>query len=148
MEFISPLAAEPGDLLVLTKPLGTQIICNAFTWLQDIDKKQKILKVVCESDILSAHEDAVKSMSRLNRMGAILMHKYKAHAATDVTGFGILGHANNLAKHQGKDISFVIDRLPVIKTVLPIAEVMNRKDKFLRGTAPETSGKYNFKSFL
>ena len=37
-------------------------------------------------------------MSRLNRNAARMMHKYDAHGATDVTGFGILEHANNLAK--------------------------------------------------
>lgn len=68
------------------------------------------------------------------------MHKYKAHAATDVTGFGILGHCQNLAKYQKAKVKFVIHTLPVIKDVLLIAQIMGAKQKFLTGTAPETSG--------
>jgi selenide,water dikinase len=41
------------------------------------------------------------------------MHKYNAHGATDVTGFGLLGHAQNLARHQKNEVSFVIHNLPV-----------------------------------
>jgi selenide,water dikinase len=58
---------------------------------------------------------AQKSMSRLNRTGAKLMQKHGAHAATDVTGFGILGHAANLASNQKEDVSFVIHTLPIIR---------------------------------
>ena len=43
---------------------------------------------------------------------AVLMHKYHSGGATDVTGFGILGHANNLAHNQREAVSFIIDVLP------------------------------------
>ena len=42
----------------------------------------------------------MESMSRLNITGATLMQKYKSHGATDITGFGVLGHAANLASNQ------------------------------------------------
>ena len=50
-----------------------------------------------------------------NRTGAKLMHKYDAHACTDVTGFGILGHAQNLVATQLKDVDFVVHTLPIIR---------------------------------
>lgn len=83
-------------------------------------------------------------MARLNKTAADLMHKYKAHGATDITGFGILGHANNLAKFQNENVKFLIHTLPVIKDTLKIAEVMGSKAKFLSGLTPETSGILTF----
>lgn len=57
---------------------------------------------------------AMESMARLNRTGARLMHKYSAKASTDVTGFGLLGHASNLAANQRAEVSFEIHTLPII----------------------------------
>ena len=51
-------------------------------------------------EVKAGYRAATLSMARLNRIGAQLMHKYGATAATDVTGFGILGHAINLAQNQ------------------------------------------------
>ena len=51
------------------------------------------------------------------------MHKYNAHAATDVTGFGILGHAQNLARNQKNAVSFVIHNLPIIAKMPNVAKV-------------------------
>lgn len=51
------------------------------------------------------------------------MHKYSAHAATDVTGFGILGHAQNLAKNQKNPVAFVIHNLPIIAKMATVAKV-------------------------
>ena len=87
-----------SDVLVLTKPLGTQVAVNAHQWLDNPDRWNKIKLVVNEDDVKKAYMRAMSSMTRLNRIGAMLMHKYNAHAATDVTGFGILGHAQNLGK--------------------------------------------------
>ncbi|KAJ8359497.1 hypothetical protein SKAU_G00160220 [Synaphobranchus kaupii] len=46
------------------------------------------------------------NMAMLNRTAAALMHTFNAHAATDITGFGILGHARNLAQQQRSDVAF------------------------------------------
>ena len=59
-------------------------------------------------------------MATLSLVGANLIQKYNAHAATDVTGFGILGHANYLAQAQKKDVTFVLNRFPVIKNLIKI----------------------------
>lgn len=69
--------AQPGDALVLTKPLGTGIIATA------------IKRGIASDGMIT---EATTIMSTLNRTAADLMLKYKAHAATDVTGYGLLGH--------------------------------------------------------
>lgn len=73
---------------------------------------------------------------------AKLMHKYDAHGCTDVTGFGILGHASNLAKIQRKEVSFVIHNLPIIKNMAAVTKVMDDDNLFnlLKGKSAETSG--------
>jgi selenide, water dikinase len=53
-------------------------------------------------------------MATLNDKSSLLLQKYKAHGATDVTGFGILGHAKNLAAAQIADVDLVIEALPII----------------------------------
>lgn len=81
----------------------------------------------------------MKSMSRLNRNGARLMHKYGAHGATDVTGFGIMGHSNNLAKNQKASVQFEIHTLPVIKDMKKIDEKITFFS-LMKGYSAETSG--------
>eukprot|EP00455_Lapot_gusevi_P001892 TRINITY_DN10723_c0_g2_i2.p1 TRINITY_DN10723_c0_g2~~TRINITY_DN10723_c0_g2_i2.p1 ORF type:complete len:170 (+),score=62.24 TRINITY_DN10723_c0_g2_i2:33-512(+) len=85
-----------------------------------------------------AYAVSMKSMSRLNRNGARLMHKYRAHAATDVTGFGLIGHAQNLASNQQELCSFRIHTLPVIRNMLPVNNIVDFKLR--TGYSAETSG--------
>lgn len=68
------------------------------------------------------------------------MHKYNAHGATDVTGFGLLGHAQNLAKHQKNEVSFVIHNLPVISKMAAVAKACGNMFQLLQGHSAETSG--------
>jgi selenide, water dikinase len=67
------------------------------------------------------------------------MHRHGAHAATDVTGFGILGHARNLALAQTADVCLRIDRLVVYKDTPLLAKEMP-VFKLLEGYSAETSG--------
>ena len=69
------------------------------------------------------------------------MHKYNAHGATDVTGFGLLGHAQNLARHQKNEVSFVIHNLPVIAKMAAVAKACGNMFQLLQGHSAETSGK-------
>ncbi len=69
------------------------------------------------------------------------MHKYNAHGATDVTGFGLLGHAQALAKNQKKEVSFVIHNLPIIAKMASVAKACGNMFQLLQGSSPETSGK-------
>jgi len=73
-------------------------------------------------------------------VGAKLMHKHGAHGATDVTGFGIIGHASNLASAQKNAVDFVIHQLPVIHNMVTVAEACGIKFGLLQGHSAETSG--------
>jgi selenide,water dikinase len=78
-------------------------------------------------------------MATLNIIGAELIRKYNAHACTDVTGFGVLGHANYLANAQKSNVTFVINRLPTFKSLIKIDKKV-ADFKFMEGNCPETSG--------
>lgn len=79
-------------------------------------------------------------MAMLNRTAARLMHKYDAHAATDVTGFGILGHASNLAANQKSEVSLVFHTLPILANMVKIFKACGINFKLLDGFSAETSG--------
>lgn len=130
----------PGDVLVLTKPLGTQLATNAFVWLQEKSANWiKLSESFSSADIQCAFDIAVRSMTFLNKIGAELMHKYGAHAATDVTGFGLYGHAKNLVDFQVATVDFHIHTLPLIKYLRGVALKLDQK-RLLIGRAVETSG--------
>ena len=80
--------------------------------------------VISRADVIRAYNLAAASMHQLNRNAARLMHEFSAHACTDVTGFGILGHASNLAKAQKAEVDIVITRLPVIGGMVEVDQVM------------------------
>ena len=90
--------------------------------------------------VRKSYDYAIHSMARLNRTAARLMHKYNAHGATDVTGFGLLGHAQNLASHQKNEVSFVIHNLPIIAKMAAIAKACGNTFQMMQGNAVETSG--------
>ena len=86
------VGAQPGDRLILTKRLGTGVIATAL-------KEDAATKAAVDAAILS--------MCTLNRAGMELALPFEVHAATDVTGFGLLGHAREMA--VGSKVSFAID---------------------------------------
>jgi selenide, water dikinase len=91
-----------GDRLVLTKPLGTGIISTA-------------LKAGMASDAELA--EAVGWMTRLNAAAAELMSECGATACTDVTGFGLIGHAAEMARGAGVTVRLQLDAVPVMAGV-------------------------------
>jgi selenide,water dikinase len=96
-------AARPGDRLVLTKPLGTGIVAFA----------ARIGRAAPESAAA-----AVRWMAALNRRAAELMIEFEAHACTDVTGFGLLGHLKSMAAASRVDVELAWDELPLLPGVL------------------------------
>jgi selenide,water dikinase len=141
-QMILPVNAVPGDLVVLTKPLGTQVAVNVHHWITNKNPKyasmgKEIIDAVGLECIESAYQKAASSMSRLNRNAAKLMHVHGAHAATDVTGFGLIGHAANLAQ-ENHNIAIVIDTLPVIKGTVQMDEIAGYA--LTMGFSSETSG--------
>lgn len=139
-EYIMPDNAMVGDVLVLTKPLGTQVAVTSYHWLDVHDKWNRIKLVVGEEDVRKAYQRAMFSMARLNRVASLLMHKYNAHGATDVGGYGLLGHANNLATIQKNEVGFVIHNLPVIAKMAAVSKACGNMFGLLQGHAAETSG--------
>jgi len=140
-DFIPPVSAKNGDMLILTKPLGTQIAVNMFQW-RDLNNKRFYEpmdeKLKASTDLM--YQDACISMATLNKIGAAAMQKFNAHAATDITGFGILGHAENLAKAQeNENLQFVIERMPILESV-EVDAACGGLFKLLQGFSAETSG--------
>jgi selenide,water dikinase len=91
--------AELGDVLVLTKPLGTGVIATA-------------LKGRLASE--EAEAAAVAVMSELNRAAAEALEGLDVHAVTDITGFGLLGHALEMAKASQVELTLYAGRVPVL----------------------------------
>lgn len=92
----------PGDRLILTKPLGTGIVTTA---------------VKAEMVDNATAAEAVRWMTTLNRRAAELMTESRAHAATDVTGFGLIGHACEMASGGGVTIRLATGRVPLMAGV-------------------------------
>jgi selenide,water dikinase len=86
------VGAQPGDRLILTKRIGTGVIGTAL-------KSDRANKASVDA--------AIESMCTLNRVASEVALQYDVHAATDVTGFGLLGHAREMA--VGSKVSFVMD---------------------------------------
>ena len=91
--------ARPGDLLILTKPLGTGIIATA---------------VKADMAPPGTAAEAVRWMTELNAAAAGLMLECGASACTDVTGFGLIGHAGEMARGAGVTFRVERDRVPLI----------------------------------
>lgn len=92
---------------------------NAHQWLDQPERWNRIKLVVSEEDVRKAYHRAMDSMARLNRIASRLMHKYNAHGATDVTGFGLLGHAQTLASHQKNEVRQRIVRIFGWRIMIP-----------------------------
>lgn len=141
-DVIFPNNAKPGDLLILTKPLGMQVCSNLGQWF--FESQPRWTRCVeelgfTENDLWKIYSMAEKSMSRLNKTAADLMKKYNVGACTDVTGFGIKGHAENLVNAQKLNLKFEINLLPVP----PKVDIVNEKIhnyKLNLGYCAETSG--------
>ncbi len=139
-EFIVPKYGRPGDVLILTKALGSRVAINAYKWYKDKSPKwPKAKQYISESEVQLAYDICCEEMTTLNKKAAELMLKHGIHGATDITGFGLLGHANNLAEAQEQAVDLRIHTLPIInKMALLHDKVVNYK--LLTGFAPETSG--------
>lgn len=100
-------SAKPGDVLVLTKQIGTGIMNSAI-----------------KADMISdeGYKETVNVMLELNKIAKDAMVNANANSCTDITGFGLLGHAYEMAK--GSDVSLVIEtsRVPIIEEALELAK--------------------------
>lgn len=90
--------AQPGDVLVLTKPVGTGVLATA-----------------ARADMFAAGvAAAAKSMATLNRRAAEVMEQHSVHACTDITGFGLLGHIYEMAAGSKVQVEVEAKAVPVL----------------------------------
>ncbi|MFC1642520.1 selenide, water dikinase SelD [Myxococcota bacterium] len=106
-ELLTNARARPGDILVLTKPLGTGVTIMALRAGMATEEQERA---------------ANRSMATLNHLAAELARKCGARCATDVTGFGLLGHAMQLAHASGVALELGVDGVPLLEGALALAE--------------------------
>ncbi len=114
--------AKVGDLLVLTKPIGLGIINTAIK-AQMTDQK--------------TYNDAVKVMTTLNKVGKDAMMKVGVNSCTDITGFGLIGHALEMALGSSVTIKIFSNKVPILESAKEYAKM---------GLIPE--GAYKNRSFV
>lgn len=106
-EFFKNSGAQPGDTLLLTKPIGVGILTTA------------IKRGLLPKEII---DQVTEVMCTLNKYAAESLKKFHPNAVTDITGFGLLGHAYEMARES--DVSFVIDHkhIPILPGTKELAE--------------------------
>lgn len=100
--------AKPGDLIFLTKPLGNGIIATA---------------VKAEMASAKSYDDAVKWMSMLNNKACEAMRQTEVHAATDVTGFGLIGHLFEMVSGSGVMAEIWANQVQFMEGTLEYADI-------------------------
>ncbi len=106
-EVLTNSGAKPGDVVILTKPLGVGIVTTGI-------KQGKL----AESDATAA----IQSMAALNRPGAVAARAVGAQAATDITGFGLLGHLGGIARESRVTIDLEFGGLPFVEHALELVK--------------------------
>ena len=106
LNMISASGAEAGDVLVLTKPLGTGVIATAL-----------------KGGVVSIDEvkETINGMATLNNIPSMLMKEYGVTSCTDITGFGLLGHGVELAEASFVSLEIYLEKLPVYPLALDFA---------------------------
>jgi len=107
-KLVTTAGAKPGDVLVLTKPLGTGILATALKG-----------EVIEEAQM----REAIRGMQALNRSASQVMLEVGVHACTDITGFGLLGHALEMAEASRVGIEIDAYALHVYPQVLELAAI-------------------------
>lgn len=105
-KIIQNRGAQAADVLILTKPLGTGILSTAM--------KRGLLEQTQINELISV-------MSTLNKQAAELMANYNVHACTDVTGFGLLGHLNEMLNATQISVELVFENIPFMSEVQNLA---------------------------
>jgi selenide,water dikinase len=123
--------AQPGDRLILTKPIGSGVIFNANlkNWVS-----------------AAALSECLAIITELNKTAAEILQQFNVHAATDITGFGLAGHAYEMAAASGVCLQLEIDRVPIMDEALAMYERgmstgVNRSIRQLVGICRPGTGK-------
>lgn len=117
--------AQEGDLLVLTKPIGTGVISTG---------------VKFEKASAAARDAALEAMTTSAREPSRVMTEVGANACTDITGFGLLGHAYEMAKASGATLSIESESVPLLPEVIDMIrqKMLTRGDRNNRQYVGET----------
>ena len=107
---ITNAAAKVGDVLVLTKPLGCGVFAQAMMTQDEVDP--------------ALYRAATSSMMQLNKVASEIMLTCDVHSATDITGYGFLGHAQEMAQGSGIRLRVNAAAIPLLPKVLAMAETM------------------------
>jgi selenide,water dikinase len=107
---VTNAAAKVGDVLVLTKPLGCGVFAQAMMTQDEVDAE--------------LYQAAIRSMMQLNKAASEIMLTCDVHSATDITGYGFLGHAQEMAQGSGVRLQFMASAIPLLPKVLDMAETM------------------------
>ena len=102
------IGVQPGDALILTKPIGSGVIFNA-------NLKGKVSK--------KAFDACIKTVITLNKQSAEIFLNYDVHAATDITGFGLAGHGLEMAQGSEASIHINLDDVPVMNEAYKMYEL-------------------------
>lgn len=102
-----------GQVLILTKPLGTGIVATAVKWGEARD---------IEGELKESYDAAVAEMTRMNGTAAAIALDAGATCATDVTGFGLLGHLHKMASASGLAAALESSSVPLLAGVAALAE--------------------------
>ncbi len=105
---VTNAGAQPGDHLLLTKSLGSGIISTAI--------KRGIASI-------EATETMIQVMLQLNRVAAESMQEIGVHAATDITGFGLLGHCYEMAKASHVSLEIIANKVPIFSAAFDYFEL-------------------------
>ena len=110
---------QPGDHLILTKPIGSGVLLNA--------NKKKLVSQ-------NALQECIESMTKLNKTAAELMADFEIHAATDITGFGFAGHALEMVPGDELTMNFTLDKIPFFREAsqMYLNGITTRVNKFNR----------------
>ena len=102
-KYWSNRGARPGDVVILTKPIGSGVLFNANIkkWVSD-----------------EAMKECIALLTTLNRKAAEVAAGFEVHAATDITGFGLAGHCYEMVKGSQVAMEFSMDRITLIKEAL------------------------------
>lgn len=99
-------STKVADLLILTKPLGMGVLSTAI-----------------KADLLTQTQinEAASLMAQLNYKASLILRKFEVSACTDVSGFGLLGHAKEMAKHNGMEI--FLQEIPILQSAKEMADM-------------------------
>ncbi|MDR7001692.1 selenide,water dikinase [Neobacillus niacini] len=101
------IGAQPGDVLVLTKPIGVGILTTGI-------KRNAVSK--------EQEQSVTETMAMLNKTAAEVLTSFHPHSVTDVTGFGLLGHGSEMARGSGVSFEISLSQVPILEGAIELAK--------------------------